>query len=138
MEPRGRITHLHVMSKNQLSIQQDVMIEDPSMKRKRVAEKRKDVRDKIEKITPSMTSKLVGEPPKEDQEDETDDDGKDKKKKRLVRNREAAQASRERKKMFVGTLQEEVAELKNKVKQLEGNITFLENENAVLKHKLKM
>ncbi|KAG2377811.1 hypothetical protein C9374_008896 [Naegleria lovaniensis] len=53
-----------------------------------------------------------------------------KKERRLVRNRQSAQASRERKKQYIQSLEAKVAELENKVRELE-------EENIELKKKQK-
>jgi hypothetical protein len=59
-----------------------------------------------------------------------------KRQRRLIKNRESAQASRQRKKNYVGTLEAQVASLANENANLKERITSLATENARLKEEV--
>jgi uncharacterized protein YlxW (UPF0749 family) len=56
-----------------------------------------------------------------------------KRQRRLIKNRESAQASRERKRVFVDDLQEKIDELEAKLSQRDEEIHILTQENMSLK-----
>ena len=59
-----------------------------------------------------------------------------KKRKRLIKNRESAQLSRQRKRLRLETLQAEVLHLEDENKALNSRVDQLMEENAALKRKL--
>ncbi|XP_028761449.1 bZIP transcription factor 17 isoform X2 [Neltuma alba] len=60
----------------------------------------------------------------------------EKKKARLVRNRESAQLSRQRKKQYVEELEEKVKSMHSTIADLSGKISFVMAENATLRQRL--
>jgi len=64
------------------------------------------------------------------------EDGDPKKQQRLIKNRESAQASRERKKMYLKDLEKTVNDLSSNNKDLSGKISSLEDENNKLREQL--
>ncbi|KNA05108.1 hypothetical protein SOVF_193430 [Spinacia oleracea] len=63
-------------------------------------------------------------------------DGDDKKKARLMRNRESAQLSRQRKKQYVEELEDKVRAMHSTITDLNGKISYMMAENASLRHQL--
>ncbi|KAJ0230654.1 Transcription factor HY5 [Hirschfeldia incana] len=57
--------------------------------------------------------------------------------KRLLRNRVSAQQARERKKAYLGELENRVKDLENKNSELEERLSTLQNENQMLRQILK-
>ncbi|XP_061372377.1 bZIP transcription factor 17-like [Gastrolobium bilobum] len=64
------------------------------------------------------------------------DDDDDKRKARLMRNRESAQLSRQRKKHYVEELEEKVRSMHSTIADLSGRISFVMAENATLRQQL--
>uniref|UniRef100_A0A803MJ32 BZIP domain-containing protein n=1 Tax=Chenopodium quinoa TaxID=63459 RepID=A0A803MJ32_CHEQI len=63
-------------------------------------------------------------------------DGDDKKKARLMRNRESAQLSRQRKKQYVEELEDKVRSMHSTITDLNGKISYMMAENASLRQQL--
>ncbi|XP_021745858.1 bZIP transcription factor 17-like [Chenopodium quinoa] len=63
-------------------------------------------------------------------------DGDDKKKARLMRNRESAQLSRQRKKQYVEELKDKVRSMHSTITDLNGKISYMMAENASLRQQL--
>jgi len=60
-----------------------------------------------------------------------------KRQKRLIKNRESAQASRERKKLYVQGLEKKLSELTSKTNSLSTKVMSLEEENKILREQLQ-
>jgi len=60
-----------------------------------------------------------------------------KRQKRLIKNRESAQASRERKKLYVQGLEKKLSELTTKTNTLSSKVISLEEENKILREQLQ-
>lgn len=65
------------------------------------------------------------------------DDKEKRRQRRLLKNRESAQASRERKKAYVQNLEQKVTELTTRNETLEGEMEELERENEYLREKIR-
>lgn len=61
-----------------------------------------------------------------------------KRQRRLIKNRESAQASRERKKIYIQGLEKKVDGLAQEFNDLQGHVLTLEEENELLRQRLKM
>ncbi|EFC48037.1 basic leucine zipper domain-containing protein [Naegleria gruberi] len=61
-----------------------------------------------------------------------------KRQRRLIKNRESAQASRERKKIYIQGLEKKVDGLAQEFNELQGHVVSLEEENEILRQRLKM
>lgn len=64
------------------------------------------------------------------------DEEEEKKKARLLRNRESAQLSRQRKKHYVEELEDKVRNMHSTIQDLNAKITYFMAENATLKHQM--
>lgn len=72
----------------------------------------------------------------EENSDEKIDEKDEKKKARLIRNRESAQLSRQRKKHYVEELEDKVRLMHSTIQDLNARITFFAAENATLKQQM--
>lgn len=68
--------------------------------------------------------------------DVTENEEEDKKKSRMMRNRESAQLSRQRKKQYVEELEEKVKSMQSMINQLNAKISYVMAENTTLRQQL--
>ncbi|KAL3755099.1 hypothetical protein ACJRO7_002205 [Eucalyptus globulus] len=98
--------------------------------------KRKKVQDDTVSETRSIKYRRSAEAAVSVNDSQCNDEDEDKKKARLMRNRESAQLSRQRKKHYVEELEEKVRSMHSTIAELNGKISFFMAENVSLRQQL--